>query len=251
MNTVRIFLFSLLGAFAISASAQDGVSFFELRTYHTNDGKLDDLHDRFRDHTCKLFEKHGMTNIGYWTPNDQPETLIYLLGYPDLESRKASWKGFLNDPDWKAAYGKSIENGKLVKNVESVFLKPTDYSKMPPLTRSDTNRLFELRIYTTNEGKLDDLNARFRDHTCQLFENHGIQNFAYFTPVKREDEAANKLVYLISHNDEESRNASFKAFSQDPAWIQAKDESQKDGPILVKKGVQSTFLTPTDYSPVN
>lgn len=104
---------------------------FEMRTYVANDGKFEDLHKRFREHTNKLFVKHGMDLIGYWVPADGPEaenTLVYILAYPDLESREKSWKAFMADPDWQAAYKKSHENGPLVKKVESKYLKPTDYS---------------------------------------------------------------------------------------------------------------------------
>ncbi|MDF1754442.1 MAG: NIPSNAP family protein [Verrucomicrobiales bacterium] len=247
--SISIFALSLLLLGSVSAGEE--LKFFELRTYHTHPGKLDALHARFRDHTCKLFTKHGMSNTGYWTPKDKPDTLIYLLGYPDENARKTSWTAFRNDPDWQAAYQASTADGKLITKVDSLFLQPTDYSKMPALKKSATDQLYELRIYTTNEGKLDDLHARFRDHTCELFEKHGISNFAYFTPTEAKDGAETKLVYLVSHKDESSRSEAFKAFTQDPAWKSAKGNSEKAGPILVKKGVSSTFLLPTDYSPVN
>ena len=79
---------------------------FEMRTYYAAPGKLEDLQARFRDHTVKLFEKHGMTNIGYWVPVDektgQPSgnTLVYILAYPSFEARTKSWDGFRNDPAW-------------------------------------------------------------------------------------------------------------------------------------------------------
>jgi hypothetical protein len=104
---------------------------FELRTYITHPNRLDALNQRFRDHTNRLFEKHGMDLIAYWTPTDGPEaenTLIYVLAYPDREAREASWKAFLNDPDWKKAYEASHRDGPIVMNVESKFLAPTDYS---------------------------------------------------------------------------------------------------------------------------
>jgi hypothetical protein len=104
---------------------------FEMRTYITHPGKLPELHRRFRDHTTKLFEKHGMTNIGYWTPADGPEaenTLVYILAYPSKEAREKSWKAFLDDPQWKSVYKESHKNGPLVAKVISQFLSPTDYS---------------------------------------------------------------------------------------------------------------------------
>src|SRR5213595_1142897 len=81
---------------------------FEIRTYTASDGKLDALHARFRNHTTKLFEKHGMTNVGYWTPVENTENkLVYMLAYPSREAREASWKAFMADPDWQAAHAES------------------------------------------------------------------------------------------------------------------------------------------------
>ena len=108
-----------------------------------------------------------------------------------------------------------------------------------------------MRQYTTNLGKLIKLDARFRDHTVGLFEKHGITNLAYFHLADNQEGASTTLLYFISAPSEEARNASFKAFGSDPAWTKARDESQSDGEkLLIKGGVQSTFLRSTDYSPV-
>lgn len=104
---------------------------FEIRTYTTEPGRLDALHARFRNHTTRLFEKHGMTNIGYWTPTDEPrskDTLVYVLAHDDADAAKKSWEGFRNDPDWHKVRAASEADGPIVKKVESVFLNPTDYS---------------------------------------------------------------------------------------------------------------------------
>jgi len=106
---------------------------FELRTYYTNPGKMEALHARFRHHTNKLFEKHGMTIIGFWSPIDTKEAerkLVYLLAFPSKEAADKSWKAFRDDPDWKTAKEASEKNGVLVEKVESVFLNPTDYSPL-------------------------------------------------------------------------------------------------------------------------
>ena len=103
---------------------------FELRTYYTHEGKLDNLLTRFRDHTTKLFEKHGMTNVGYWIPKDKPNTLIYLLAHKNEAAAKASWDAFRTDPIWVKARDASEASGKIVQKVESVYLSPTDFSKM-------------------------------------------------------------------------------------------------------------------------
>ena len=106
---------------------------FELRTYHALEGKLDALNTRFRDHTVKLFEKHGITNIGYFTPQDPPlagKTLIYLLAHPSREAAKKNFDAFRIDPAWVKARTDSEKSGKIVEKVESVFLDPTDFSPL-------------------------------------------------------------------------------------------------------------------------
>jgi hypothetical protein len=104
---------------------------FEMRTYYAHPGKMNALHERFRNHTNKLFVKHGMTLIGYWSPIDPKqaeEKLIYILAYPSKAAADKSWADFRNDPDWKAAKKASEKDGELVARVESVFMNPTDYS---------------------------------------------------------------------------------------------------------------------------
>ena len=112
-------------------SAQSGGKVYELRTYTAAPGKLNDLESRFRDHTVRLFEKHGMTNVGYWVATDAPlseNTLLYVLEYDSRAAAQASWDAFREDPEWKEARAASERNGRLVSGVESVFMKATDYS---------------------------------------------------------------------------------------------------------------------------
>jgi hypothetical protein len=106
---------------------------FEMRTYYAAEGKMADLHARFRDHTCKIFEKRGMTVIGFWSPADPQEAqkkLFYILAFPSKEAKEKAWKEFQADPEWKTARAESEKNGKLVDKVESVMMNPTDYSAM-------------------------------------------------------------------------------------------------------------------------
>ena len=106
---------------------------FEIRTYTTEEGKLDALLARFRDHTTTLFKKHGMTNIGYWTPADAPlsrNTLIYILAHPSREAAKKNWEEFRDDPEWKKVRDESEAKGKIVSKVESVFTEATDFSPL-------------------------------------------------------------------------------------------------------------------------
>ncbi len=119
--------------FASVAEAQSSDRVFELRTYTTHPGRLGELHARFGDHTIQLFERHGMTNIGYFRPQDSPlaeNTLIYLLAHDSREAAEASWAGFRSDADWQRVAEETRRNGRLVENVDSVFLNPTGYSKM-------------------------------------------------------------------------------------------------------------------------
>jgi len=120
-----------LGRTSVQAQTRERV--FELRTYTAEDGKLEALHARFRGHTTKIFQKHGMTNVGYWSPTDEPlakNTLVYLLAFPSREAAKQSWGTFRNDPEWKKVQAESEAQGKLVKKVESVFMDPNDYSPL-------------------------------------------------------------------------------------------------------------------------
>ena len=118
---------------ARAQSHDHGEHVFELRTYTASPGKLSDLEARFRNHTVGLFEKHGMTNVGYWVPTDEPlseNTLIYVLEHESRDAAQASWDAFREDPDWMEARAESERNGRLAANVESVFMKATDYSPM-------------------------------------------------------------------------------------------------------------------------
>src|SRR5450755_2391346 len=104
---------------------------YELRVYHAAPGKLGELLARFREHTIKIFDRHGMKSVAYWTPLDEPEksnTLIYILHHPSREAAAANWKSFQDDPEWKSVHDKSEMNGKLVDKVDSTFLALTDFS---------------------------------------------------------------------------------------------------------------------------
>ena len=104
---------------------------YELRTYHTLEGRLPALEKRFRDHTMRIFEKHGMKNVGYWIPQDGPahsNTLIYIISHESRDAAKKSWAEFGADPEWKKVAADSQVDGKIVEKLESVFMDPTDYS---------------------------------------------------------------------------------------------------------------------------
>ena len=242
-------------AMTFTAKAQEKQRFYELRTYHAEPGKLDALLSRFRDHTCKLFEKHGMTNVGYWLPVDNPDNLlVYLLAYPNQPARDASWKAFGEDEEWKKVVASSEANGKLVGKIDSTFLLPTAFSLGFPVTPKDQpNRLFEMRTYTATPGNLGALHKRFQDHTQNLFRKHGITNLGYYRMVPGQEGAENTLIYFLAHKDAVAASASWTAFRADPVWVAAKNASQEaaGGSLTVlPDGVKSVFLKPVDFSPV-
>ncbi len=246
MRTLSILVLSLL--LALGLSAQDC---FELRTYHAAPGKLEALQQRFQHHTLAFFEKHGMTNVAYWLPvENSGNTLVYLLAYPDKAAREASWKAFQADPEWIKAKAASEVDGKLVEKVESLFLARTDYSPALPLASAETPRVFEMRRYTTREGRLPALDARFRDHTLGLFQKHGMTNLLYFHLEAGQEGAENTLLYFLAHASEDAKKSAFKTFGEDPEWKTVRDASERDGKILVDKGVVSTLLIPTGFSPL-
>ncbi|MBI2424261.1 MAG: NIPSNAP family protein [Candidatus Hydrogenedentes bacterium] len=144
MRHVRIPLIALLlagifaaGIFAgirmqaVAAAPAAGERVYELRTYTTHEGRLDALHKRFTDHTCALFEKHGMTLVGFWTPTDgdaAKNTLVYIVSHESREKAAESWKAFSADPAWQKAKEDSEKDGKIVEKAESVYMAATDYS---------------------------------------------------------------------------------------------------------------------------
>lgn len=113
-------------------ATQEATVIYELRTYYANPGKMGALQRRFRDHTCRLFEKHGITNVGYWTNSigGRSDELIYMLGFQDLAQRDAAWSAFAADPDWRAAATESEKDGPLVHHIENRVLRPTDFSPL-------------------------------------------------------------------------------------------------------------------------
>jgi hypothetical protein len=243
---------SLLASGLTAWAAEKDTRCYEMRVYYAAPGKLEALHARFRDHTCKLFEKHGMVNVGYWTPVENTDNkLVYLLAYPSREARERSWKAFMADPDWRAAFKASEVDGRLVAKSDSIILQATDFSPALKSSATDPRRVFELRTYTASAGNLDSLLARFRDHTVKLFEKYGMVNFGYWTPVDKKDGAGEKLIYILAHKSREAAEASFKAFRADPEWVAARKASEEKagGPLTVKDGVKSEFVAPTDYSP--
>jgi hypothetical protein len=131
LSSLPLLSATLLAASQRSDAKQTSTTVYELRVYHASPGKLGDLLARFRDHTTKLFERHGMKNVAYWTPTDEPDhsnMLIYILQHPSREAATANWKSFQDDPEWKRVKEASEANGKLTEKIDSTFMALTDFS---------------------------------------------------------------------------------------------------------------------------
>ncbi len=235
-------------------AAEKEARVFEMRTYYAPSGKLDALNDRFKNHTVKLFEKHGLTNIGYFVPLDNKDNkLVYFISAPSKEARDKSFKAFAADPDWKKAFGDSEKDGKLTTKIESRFLTETDYSPMLKIEKSKEDRVFELRTYIATKNNLGNLNDRFKNHTLKLFEKYGMTNVVYWNVLKDQKDADNLLVYLLAHKSKDAGLKSFDEFRKDAAWLAARKASEEKGGgslTAEKGGVVSEYLKPTDYSPL-
>lgn len=130
-NNLVVALAVVVAGILFSSSVYaEGGKIYELRTYTSTPGKLDDLQARFRDHTTRIFNKHGMKVVGYWVPVGErsADTLIYILEHASADSIKASWTAFGKDPEWQKVAKASNANGKILANIENTFMTATDYS---------------------------------------------------------------------------------------------------------------------------
>ncbi len=252
LKAVLSFAAALTAAITLPpALAQDHGRVFELRTYTCYEGKLPFLLANFRDHHSHVFERHGIANVAYWVPQDSPaheNTLIYVLAHPSREAAKKNWDEFRKDPEFLQVAKESEAHGQIVMKVESVYMDPTDFSPaVPPAAAPDRARVFELRTYTCNEGKLLDLLARFRNHTMGIFEKHGITNVAYWVPQDAPTRE-NTLIYVIAHPSRDAAKQHWKEFAGDPEWQKVQKESEANGKLVSK--VESVFMDPADFSPL-
>ena len=136
LKVIVIPLLSLIvgvGAGIFFTSSAQSEKVFELRTYKATPGNLDNLHARFRNHTTRIFRKHGMEIVGYWSPTSEEEredTLVYMLEHADLETATASWQAFIADPEWAEVAAASTANGQILGGIEAKYMVATDYSPM-------------------------------------------------------------------------------------------------------------------------
>lgn len=136
IKTSAISLVSLVigvGAGVFFSSSAQNEKVFELRTYTATPGNLDNLHARFRNHTTRIFRKHGMEVVGYWSPTSEEEredTLVYLLAHDSQDAANASWQAFIGDPEWSEVAEESNRNGQILGGIERKYMVATDYSPM-------------------------------------------------------------------------------------------------------------------------
>ena len=114
----------------VPATQAQSTHVYELRTYTSVEGRLNDVVNRFRDHTVRIFARHGMVSVAYFIPQDQPNTLIYVLQHPSREAATKNWDAFRNDPEWKTARAASEANGPILVKTQSVYMDPTAFSAL-------------------------------------------------------------------------------------------------------------------------
>ena len=223
---------------------------YELRIYAANEHRFEHLKTRFRDHTDRLFKRHGLEPVGYWIPTEGPakkrRRFIYILKHPSVYAAYRNWIDFSNDREWQAVLDQPTFRGLLSEKPFSIFMTETNYSAAVASKIDPRGGIFELRTYVTNSGKLDDLNKRFREHTARIFNKHGIKNVGYWTPFDQ-PESGNTLVYLVHHASRKQADANWKAFGGDPQWKQVAMESRKDGRLLAKPPAR-IYLRALDFS---
>ncbi|MFD2033333.1 NIPSNAP family protein [Belliella marina] len=240
-----LFLFLILLTFSLSA--QD-TRYFEMRTYTAHEGKRAKLVSRFENHTLELFEKNGIENIAYFVPTDLSDyTITFILAYPDEDSRDILWEKFVNDPEWKKVHKDSEADGPLVANIEQTFMKiANDLS--PEISKlSNKKKIFELRTYHLHPGKVEAINARFRDYTREIFSRYRMTNVMYWYTVEKDGKQP-KLVYLLAHKNERWAKYAFSKFGEDADWNKVRAISEMDGPIVEK--LDSKYLMTLPFSPM-
>ena len=189
-----------------------------------------------------------MTNVGYWTPIDNPDNkLYYILSYPNRFKRDSSWKAFSADTTWQRVMKESEVDGKIVSKVENVFLKTTDFSPNN-LANDNYNRVWEFRKYNVTPNNLGNLLDRFRGFTVKRFEEYGMTNKIYWTDVNPTTGEDNTLYYFLTHQSPEAAKSAFDKFRADPDWIAVRKASEVKGGGSLTVKVESIMMYPTDFS---
>ncbi len=236
------YLLTVAVGFAVmgTSAAQPNGTVYELRTYTAGAGRLDELHDRFRDHTSRLLEKHGATSLGYWVPADNADNkLVFLLSYPSQAARDRTWSTLAADPEWlRVKRSSEHRQGKLVERIESSFLTATDYSPAIRTTRERDTREFELRTATAPAGQAETLHAKLRTETLPNLERNGTSVLGVWT-VRNQPGTNTTVVYLVARKPESEAESTIVSLS---GFGMRRPGARPDPATLL--------LRPTDYSPM-
>ena len=232
---------------------------YELRIYVTNPGKLPDLHQRFRNHTCQLFEKHGMENVIYWDVVEGDKTdgaraenmLVYVIAHQDEAAREASWKAFREDPEWQAVAKKSEEQGKILAEAPiAILMRDVAFSPADEAVNHASDaapRLYELRHYNDGPARVPFTVDRFGSGEVELFQQAGMQTLKFWRTT--DDKS---FIYLLAHTDRDTSKQSWETFMGSfREFLREYNASGKAPPADLPRGqgMEVRFLKPTDYSP--
>lgn len=246
-----VVLLALLLAAPMTAVATDKL--YELRIYTTNPGKIEALNARFRDHTLKLFEKHGIENLYYWNVTEGAEgedpanMLVYIVAHQDKAAADAAWQAFLADPEWQKVASESEVGGAILAGppvslyMETVAI-PTGEPGAP-----GAGRIFELRKYNTGVDGLAGTIDRFQGGEAELFRKHGMETLHFWSTLDQ-----SSFVYLLAHKDRETARASWQGFFAEFRSFMEKYNAGRPAPPAGTPRMTSEirYLTPTDYSPL-
>jgi hypothetical protein len=247
-RTLLTLTLTLLSGFAFAQQPAADARVYELRTYYASPGKLDDLHARFREHTVKLYDRHGITSVGYWVPADnRQDKLVCLVSHPSETARRTAWARLAADPEWVRVQRVSERDGKLVDAISDKLLTPAEVTALKAKADPDAEpRVFELRTYTTTTGKLSQLRAEVRADGKRRSDRNGPTPVAAWTPTAGQKGADTTLVALVA----------YRPIDRDRSLISTRPNlAAATGAVLVggveaKEPDQSVVLVPTDYSPL-
>ena len=229
------FRFLSLLALVISATsafaAENDDRVYEMRVYYAAEGKLERLHTRFRDHTTKLFEKHGMTNVGYWTPIENPDRkLIYVLAYPSREAAREVVEGVSGRS--RLAEGPPESEARRPAGGQDRIDVPAARPTIRPRSSRRPGRRPRLRAADLHGDERQSRPAQRplpRSHTEAVREARHDERRLLGRRVKEPEGADDTLIYILAHKSVDAAKASFDAFRKDPDWIKAKGESEREG----------------------